>query len=59
MATTVGHYLATRLEQIGLEHYFQVPGDYNLQLLDELLKNDNLKMVSCTNELNASYASEG
>ena len=54
MATTVGHYLATRLEQIGLEHYFQVPGDYNLQLLDELLKNDNLKMVSCTNELNAS-----
>ncbi|MCZ9290950.1 alpha-keto acid decarboxylase family protein [Corynebacterium lehmanniae] len=59
MATTVGHYLATRLEQIGLKHYFQVPGDYNLQLLDELLKNDNLKMVSCTNELNASYASEG
>lgn len=59
MTTTVGHYLATRLEQIGLEHYFQVPGDYNLQLLDELLKNDNLKMMSCTNELNASYAAEG
>ena len=59
MTTTVGHYLATRLEQIGLEHYFQVPGDYNLQLLDELLKNDNLKMMSCTNELNAAYAAEG
>lgn len=59
MATTVGHYLATRLEQIGLEHYFQVPGDYNLQLLDELLKNENLQMMSCTNELNAAYAAEG
>ena len=59
MTTTVGHYLATRLEQIGLDHYFQVPGDYNLQLLDELLKNDNLKMMSCTNELNAAYAAEG
>ena len=59
MTTTVGHYLATRLEQIGLEHYFQVPGDYNLQLLDELLKNDKLKMMSCTNELNAAYAAEG
>lgn len=59
MPTTVGQYLATRLEQIGLKHYFQVPGDYNLQLLDELLKNPNLEMMSCTNELNAAYAAEG
>ncbi|MEH0147223.1 thiamine pyrophosphate-binding protein [Corynebacterium sp. Q4381] len=59
MTTTVGHYLATRLEQIGLKHYFQVPGDYNLQLLDELLKNENLTMISCTNELNSAYAAEG
>ena len=34
--TTVGKYLATRLEEIGLKHYFMVPGDYNLVLLDEL-----------------------
>ena len=34
---TVGQYLATRFEQIGLKHYFMVPGDYNLVLLDELL----------------------
>ena len=33
---TVGKYLAARLEQIGLKHYFMVPGDYNLVLLDEL-----------------------
>ncbi len=28
---TVGKYLAARLEQIGLKHYFMVPGDYNLR----------------------------
>lgn len=56
---TVGRYLAARLEQIGLRHYFVVPGDYNLVLLDELLKNKSLEQVGCGNELNASYAAEG
>ena len=56
---TVGKYLATRLEQIGLKHYFMVPGDYNLVLLDELLENDNLEQIGCCNELNAAYAAEG
>src|SRR6476661_7728578 len=56
---TVGKYLATRLEQIGLKHYFMVPGDYNLVLLDELLENTNLEQIGCCNELNAAYAAEG
>ena len=56
---TVGTYLAKRLEQVGLRHYFTVPGDYNLVLLDELLKNQTLQMVSCCNELNAGYAADG
>ena len=56
---TVGKYLATRLEQIGLKHYFMVPGDYNLILLDELLENENLEQIGCCNELNAAYAAEG
>jgi hypothetical protein len=56
---TVGNYLATRLEQIGLEHYFVVPGDFNLVLLDQLLENKNMEQIGCTNELNASYAAEG
>ena len=50
--TTVGAYLATRLEQIGLRHYFAVPGDYNLVLLDELLKNEALQMISWGLEVN-------
>ena len=42
---TVGKYLATRFEQIGLKHYFMVPGDYNLVLLDELLENENIEQI--------------
>lgn len=57
--TTVGGYLAKRLEKIGLKEYFAIPGDYNLGLLDEILKNRQLKMVNCCNELNAGYAADG
>ena len=56
---TVGKYLAARFEQIGLKHYFMVPGDYNLVLLDELLENTNVEQIGCCNELNAAYAAEG
>ncbi|MCP4193877.1 MAG: pyruvate decarboxylase [Planctomycetaceae bacterium] len=56
---TVGRYLAARLQQIGLKHYFAVPGDYNLVLLDELIANPDLQMVGCCNELNAGYAADG
>jgi pyruvate decarboxylase len=56
---SVGSYLATRLEEAGVRQYFAVPGDYNLILLDELLKNTNLEMIGCCNELNAGYASDG
>ena len=56
---SVGGYLAKRLEQVGIKHYFGVPGDYNLILLDELLKNKNLQFIGCCNELNAGYAADG
>jgi pyruvate decarboxylase len=59
MGYTVGIYLAKRFEQMGIEHSFIVPGDLNLVLLDELLKNKNVKQVGCCNELNAAYAAEG
>lgn len=57
--TTIGSYLATRLEQIGLKHHFAVAGDYNLVLLDQLLLNKNMKQVYCCNELNCSFSAEG
>ncbi len=59
MLYSIGSYLAARFEQVGLTHYFAVAGDYNLLLLDELLKNKNLTMINCCNELNAGYAADG
>ncbi len=56
---TVGTYLATRLAQIGLKHHFVVPGDFNLVLLDELLKVPECEQVASCNELNCGYAAEG
>ncbi|MES2204546.1 MAG: thiamine pyrophosphate-binding protein [Pseudomonadota bacterium] len=57
--STVGQYLASRLQQIGIKDYFAIPGDYNMPLLDELLLNENLNMINCCNELNAGYAADG
>lgn len=34
-------------------------GDYNLVLLDQLLKDEKLKWVGTCNELNAGYAADG
>lgn len=34
-------------------------GDFNLLLLDQLLKQPELNMVWCCNELNAGYAADG
>jgi len=48
MTATIGSYLATRLEQIGLRHHFVVPGDYNLVLLDQLLLNRDMQQVNWT-----------
>jgi indolepyruvate decarboxylase len=56
---TVGTYLAKRLQDIGLTHHFAVAGDYNLVLLDQLLKNKNMEQVYCSNELNCGFSAEG
>eukprot|EP00741_Cyanophora_paradoxa_P005939 tig00000949_g5757.t1 len=55
----IGTYLGHRLEEIGIKTWFGVPGDYNLVLMDQFLKNKNLEMVNCCNELNAGYAADG
>ena len=57
--STVGTYLASRLEQAGVRDYFVVPGDFNLILLDQILENPRLRMIGCCNELNAGYAADG
>ncbi|WP_346054742.1 MULTISPECIES: alpha-keto acid decarboxylase family protein [Amycolatopsis] len=56
---SVAAYLAARLRQLGVEHLFGLPGDFNLALLDALLDGTGLTWVGSTNELNAAYAADG
>ncbi|MDR1448523.1 MAG: hypothetical protein LBI63_06195 [Candidatus Ancillula sp.] len=56
---TVGQYLTKRLVQHGVRHLFGLPGDFNLQILDEMISSDDLSWIGGTNELNAGYAADG
>ncbi|NYS28372.1 indolepyruvate decarboxylase [Pantoea sp. WMus005] len=56
---TVGDYLLTRLQEMGVKHLFGVPGDYNLQFLDRVIDHPEIAWVGCANELNAAYAADG
>lgn len=40
---------------MGVQHWFGIPGDFNLGLLDQLLLEPRLRMVGCCNELNAGW----
>jgi TPP-dependent 2-oxoacid decarboxylase len=55
---TVSRYLISRLQHVGIQHLFGVPGDYNLDFLDEVLKSP-IRWVGNCNELNAGYAADG
>jgi TPP-dependent 2-oxoacid decarboxylase len=55
----VGNYLLSRLAELGVEHLFGVPGDYNLAFLDQIVEHEGLTWVGTCNELNAAYASDG
>lgn len=51
-------YLLDRLVELGCDHLFGVPGDYNLRFLDDVMCHQ-MKWVGCANELNAAYATDG
>ncbi|HTU35955.1 MAG TPA: thiamine pyrophosphate-binding protein [Candidatus Acidoferrum sp.] len=55
----IGDFLLRRLREAGVRHLFGVPGDYNLELLQQLQDGGSLKWVGTCNELNASYAADG
>lgn len=56
---TIGDFLLRRLEEAGVGHLFGVPGDFNLELLQQLQDAGTLKWVGNCSELNASYAADG
>jgi TPP-dependent 2-oxoacid decarboxylase len=57
-SVSVGQYLARRLRELGVDHLFGLPGDFNLSLLDEMLDGTGLEWVGSTNELNAAYTAD-
>jgi indolepyruvate decarboxylase len=59
MTTTVGEFLLRRMREAGIQHAFGVPGDFNLELLQQLEDTGTLEWVGTCNELNASYAADG
>ncbi|KAI8941110.1 hypothetical protein NX059_002348 [Plenodomus lindquistii] len=56
---SLGHYMWTRLHQIGIDTIFGVPGDFNLQFLDSIYQIPGLNLTCNQNELNAAYAADG
>jgi indolepyruvate decarboxylase len=56
-STTIGGYLITRLEQMGLRHIFGVPGDYVLSFYDQL-EASKVKVIGTCTEIGAGYAAD-
>ena len=54
----LARYLLHRLKEAGIGHLFGVPGDYNLDFLDEVIASP-IKWIGTCNELNAGYAADG
>jgi indolepyruvate decarboxylase len=55
----IGDFLLRRLKEAGVRHLFGVPGDYNLELLQQLQDSGALEWIGTCSELNASYAADG
>jgi len=58
MKQLIGEFLLRRLEEAGIRHLFGVPGDYNLELMQQLEDRGTPAWIGNCNELNASYAAD-
>lgn len=59
MKQTIGEFLLRRLEEAGVRHILGVPGDFNLEFMQQLEDRGRPAWVGTCNELNASYAADG
>lgn len=59
MRIKIGDYLIKRLNEVGVDDIFGVPGDYNLGFLDLIEDSKDVNWVGNCNELNAAYAADG
>jgi indolepyruvate decarboxylase len=58
MRESIGNFLLRRLQEAGIRHIFGVPGDYNLELMQQLEDRGEPAWIGNCNELNASYATD-
>jgi indolepyruvate decarboxylase len=59
MKMSIGNFLLRRLQEAGIRYLFGVPGDYNLELMQQLEERGEPSWIGNCNELNASYATDG
>ncbi|KNZ40769.1 alpha-keto acid decarboxylase family protein [Acetobacterium bakii] len=59
MRITIGDYLIARLKELKIKHIIGVPGDFNLQFLEQIKATEGIEFVGTTNELNGAYAADG
>ncbi|MBR7830374.1 alpha-keto acid decarboxylase family protein [Actinospica sp. MGRD01-02] len=57
--STIGDFLLRRLREAGVHQLFGVPGDFNLEFMQQLEDGGVLTWVGTCNELNAAYAADG
>ena len=55
----IAEYLVKKLEELGVNDFFGLPGDYNFNILYAIENNPDTSWIGCTNELNAGYAADG
>ena len=57
---SVSAFLISRIQELGVEHVFGIPGDYCLPFFDELIREGSpVKHIGTCNELNAAYLADG
>ncbi|TPX68206.1 hypothetical protein SpCBS45565_g03251 [Spizellomyces sp. 'palustris'] len=56
---TVGDYILTRLKELGCDMVFGVPGDFNMEFLDQIEDFDGVGWGYNATELGAGYAADG
>ena len=59
MKITTADYLVKKLKLLSIKNVFGLPGDYNFNILDAIIKDDEITWINCTNELNSSCAADG
>jgi indolepyruvate decarboxylase len=59
LTMTIGDFLLRRLQEAGAAHAFGVPGDFNLELLQQMQDDGNMTWIGTCSELNSAYAADG